>query len=71
MGKGHLQGSVHMAAIRLGYKRAMVGIRWTNSRPGYMSMLRKRYSHHLGGSFLAGNAFGALSVCLPTENADC
>ena len=27
---------MHMTAARLGYKRAMVGIRWANSHPGCM-----------------------------------
>ena len=48
---------MHMTAARLGCKRSMVGTGWPNSRPGYMNRLRKRYSHLLGGSFLAGKAF--------------
>ena len=38
-GGGQPQGAVHMAAFRLGCKRAMVGTRWVNSRPGCMSNL--------------------------------
>ena len=32
-GWGHQQGAVHMAAARLGCKRAMVGTGWANSHP--------------------------------------
>ena len=59
-----------MAAARLGCKRTVVGTRWANSRPGYMSRLRKCYSHLSGGSFLAGKASWALSGCLLIESAD-
>ena len=38
--------------------------------PGCMNRLRKRYSHLLGGSFLARKASWAPSWCLPTESAD-
>ena len=55
-GWGHPQGAVHIAAARLGCKKAMVGTGWANSRPGCMSRLRKRYSHLSGGSFLARRA---------------
>ena len=48
----------------------MVGTGWANSRAGCMSRLRKRYSHHLGGLFLAGKPSMALSGCLPTQSAD-
>ena len=68
--EGHPQGAVHMAAARLGCKKAMVGTGWANSRPGCMNRLRKRYSHHLGGSFLAGKAAWVLNECLPTDNTD-
>ena len=61
---------MHMAVARLDCKRTMVGTGWANSRPGYMSRLRKRYSHLSGGSFLAGKASWALSGCLPIESAD-
>ena len=54
---------MHMAAARLGCKRAMVG----SSHPGCMNRLRKCYSHL---SFLAGKAAWVLSEHLPTENAD-
>ena len=59
-----------MPAARLGCKMTMVGTRWANSRPGCMSKLRKRYSHHSGGSFLAGKHCLALSGCLPIKSAD-
>ena len=67
---GSPAGCCHMAAARLGYKMTMVGTGWANSRPGCMSKLRKRYSHHSGGSFLAGKPSLALSGCLPIESAD-
>ena len=69
-GLGHPQGAVHMAAARLGCKRTMVGTRWANSHPGRKSRLRKRYSHLLGGSFLAGKTSWTPSGCLPTKSAD-
>ena len=69
-GWGHPQGAMHMAAARLGCKRAMVGTEWVNSCPGCMNRHRKRYSHLLGGSFQAGKVAWALSGYLPTENAD-
>ena len=31
---GHLQGAVHMAAVRLGCKRTMVNTGWANFGPG-------------------------------------
>ena len=40
---------MHMAAARLGFKRAMVDTRWANSQPGCMSKFRKGYSHLSGG----------------------
>ena len=69
-GWGHPQGAVRMAAVRLGCKSNMVGTGLANSRPGFVSRLRKCYSHLLGGSFLAGKASRAPSGCLPTESAD-
>ena len=69
-GWGHLQGDLHIVAARLGCQTAMVGIRWANSRPGCMDRLRKRYSHLVGVSFLAGKAAWALSGCMTTESAD-
>ena len=69
-GWGHPQGAMHMVAARLGCKRTMVGNWLANSRPGCTSRLRKRYSHLLGGSYLAGKASWAPSRCLPTESAD-
>ena len=53
-GLGHSQGAVHMVAARLGCKWAVVGTGWANSHPVCMNGLRKRYSHLVGGSFLAG-----------------
>ena len=38
--------------------------------PGCMDRLRKRYSHLVRGSFLAGKVAWALSGCLTTESAD-
>ena len=59
-----------MAAVRLDCKSNMVGTGLANSRPGCMSRRRKRYSHLLGGSFLAGKASWAPSGRLSTESAD-
>ena len=53
-GLGHPQGAMHMVAARLGCKWAVVGTGWANSHPVCMNGLRKRYSHLVGGSFLAG-----------------
>ena len=61
---------MHMVVARLGCKSAMVGTRWANSCPGCMDRLRKHHSHLVGGSFLAGKAAWALSMCLMTESAD-
>ena len=61
----HPQGAVHMAAARLGCKRAMVGTEWANCHPGYMNRRRKRYSHLLGDSFLGGKAAWDLNGYLP------
>ena len=52
---------MHVVAARLGCKSAMVGTVWANSCPGCMDRGRKRYSHPVGGSFLAGKAAWALS----------
>ena len=60
---------MHMVAARLGCQSAMVGSGWANSCPGCMDRLRKRYSHLIGGSFLAGKVAWALSMCLTTESA--
>ena len=46
------------------------GTGWANSCPGWMDRLGKRYSHLVGGSFLAGKAAWALSGCLTTDSAD-
>ena len=61
---------MHMVAARLGCQSTMVGTRWANSCPGCMDRLRKRYSHLVGGSFLAGKAAWALSGRLTTDSAD-
>ena len=53
-GLGHPQGAVHMVAARLGCKWAVVGTGWANSHPVCMNRLRKRNSHLVRGSFLAG-----------------
>ena len=39
-GWGHPQGAMHIAAARLGCKRAMVGTEWANSHPGCMDSER-------------------------------
>ena len=69
-GWGHPQGDMHMVAARLGCQSPMVGTRWANSCPGCMDRLRKRYSHLVGGSFLAGKVACALGGCLTTKSAD-
>ena len=61
---------MHMVVARVGCRNAMVGTRWANSSTGCMHRLRKRYSHLVGGSFLAWKAAWALSGCLTTESAD-
>ena len=61
---------MHLAAARLDCKSAMVGIGWANSCPGYMSRLRKCYSHVLGDSYLAGKPSLVPSRRLPTKSAD-
>ena len=54
----------------LGCQSTMVGTGWTNSCPGCIDRLRKRYCHLVGVSFLAGKAAWALNGCLTTESAD-
>ena len=66
----HLQGDMHMVVARLGCQNTMVGTGWANSSTDCMDRLRKRYSHLVGGSFLAGKAAWALSGGLTTESAD-
>ena len=61
---------MHMVATRLGCQSAMVGTWWANSCPGCVDRLRKRYSHLVGGLFLAGKAAWALSGCVTTESVD-
>ena len=55
---------MHMVAARLGCQSAMVGTGWANSCPGCMDRLRKRYSHLVGSSFLAGKVAWTLSGCM-------
>ena len=69
-GWGHPQGDMHMVAARLGCQSAMVGTGWANSCPGCMDRLRKRYSHLVECSFLAGKVAWTLSGCMTTESAD-
>ena len=64
---GHPQDDMHMVTARLGCKSAMVGTMWVNSCPGCMDRLSERYSHLVGGSFLAGKVAWALSRCLTTR----
>ena len=55
---------MHMTAVRLGCKTAVIGTKWTNSRPSYRP--RKCYFHLLGGSFMAGKvAWAQSSICQP------
>ena len=61
---------MHMVAARLGCQSAMVRTWWANSCPGCMDRLRKRYSHLVGGSFLAGKVAWTLSGCMTTKSAD-
>ena len=61
---------MYMVAARLGCQSTMVGTRWANSCPGCMDRLRKRYSHLVGGLFLAGMAAWTLSGCMTAESAD-
>ena len=60
----------NVVAAMLGCQSPMVGIGWTNFCNGYMGRLRKRYSHLVGSSFLAGKAAWTLSGCLTTGSAD-
>ena len=60
---------MHMVAARLGFEKAMVGIRWATSCPDCMDRLRKRYSHLAEGWFLARKAAWALSGCMATDSA--
>ena len=53
---GHPQGDTHMVAARLGCKSTVVWTGWANSFSGFMDRHRKRYSHLVGGLFLAGEA---------------
>ena len=61
---------MHMVAARFGSQSAMVGTGWANSCPASVDMLRKRYSHIVGGSFLAEKAAWALNRYMTTGSAD-
>ena len=61
---------MHMVAARLGCQSAMVGTGLANSCPGCIYRLRKRYSHLVSGSFLAGKVAWTLSGCMTTESAE-
>ena len=63
-------GPILALAARLGCQSVIVGTGWANSCPCCMDRLRKRYSHLVGGWFLAGKAAWALSECLTTKSAD-
>ena len=59
-----------MVAARLGCKGVVVDTGRANSHPGSVNGLRKRYSHFVGGLFLAGRASCVMKECLPAENTD-
>ena len=61
-GWDHLQDSVHMAAARLGCKRAMIGTKWANSHPGYTDRPRKQVNFWQGR--LLGVQWGWLRMSL-------
>ena len=69
-GWDHPQGDMHMVAARLGFEKAMVGTGRATSRPDCMDRLKKHYSHHVEGRFLARKAAWALSRCMATDSAD-
>ena len=56
-----------MVSAGLGCKGVVVD---TGSHAGSMNGLRKRYSHFVGGLFLAGKADCVMKECLPAENTD-
>ena len=43
---------------------------WAKSCPGCVDRLSERYSHHVGGSFLAGKVAWALTRCMTAKSAD-
>jgi len=45
-----------MVVARPGFEKAMVGTRWATPRPDCMDRLRKHYSHHAEGWYLARKA---------------
>ena len=61
---------MHMAATRLGCKKAIFEIGWAKSHFGCINRLRKDHSHLVGSTIMAGKAAWALSEHLPTKNAD-
>ena len=64
-GWGHPQGAVHMAAVRLGCKRNMVGTKWANSRPGCLENATLTFQ---GVHFWQGRLLGLqVGVCLPRK----
>ena len=66
-----MQGVFHMVLLGLAVKVPWLGLgEPINTYPGCMDMLRKCYSHFVGGSFLAGKVALALSGCLTTESVD-
>ena len=76
MGQGEVGGVTRRVTCiwwlhaRLGCQSGMVGTGWANFYPDCMDRLRKRYSHLVGGSFLAGKVAWTLSGCMTTESAD-
>jgi len=66
---GHLQGDMHMVAVVVVCRNALVGTGWSNSCFGCANGLRKHCSHLVGSSFLASKAIWPLSGCLVVENA--
>ena len=68
-GWGHLQVTCTWWLLGLAVKAPWLGPGGP-SCPGYMDRLRKRYSHFVGGSFLAGKIAWTLSGCMTTESAD-
>lgn len=63
-GWGHMQSAVHMAAAKLGCKRAMIGTVWAHSHPGCVNRLRECYSHLVGVHFWQGRLLGfRMGIC--------
>ena len=70
MGQGEVGGVIRRVAARLGRQVAWLGLGGPIPAPGCMDRLRKRYSHLVGSSFLAGKVAWTLSECMTTESAD-